>query len=154
MCMRSAFRVFISGLLLCLSCVWVQAQDTGKGQRQSLRQSVCVVYPEFTPEDSVLLCKYAMMLVREGKSPEARQTRNRVRGAFGSGVVTDRCVLTNRHVVCYARTAKLVFEYEIWDEEGVTLFVKGRSVQVFMDMNYQLIWTNPPFFEEWKKKWL
>ena len=55
---------------------------------------------------------------------------------------------------CPTDAAKLVFEYEIWDEEGVTLFVKGRSVQVFMDMNYQLIWTNPPFFEEWKKKWL
>lgn len=116
--MRSAFRALLAGVMLCWSCFCaealnvgqIEAQGASEGKRQSLRQSVCVVYPEFTAEDSVLLCKYAMMLVREGKSLEARQTRGRVRGAFGSGVVTERCVLTNRHVVCYARTAKLVFE--------------------------------------------
>jgi hypothetical protein len=25
-------------------------------------------------------------------------------------------------------------------------------VQVFMDKNYQLIWTNPDFYAEWKKR--
>ena len=48
--------------------------------------------------------------------------------------------------------AKIVFDYEIWDKEGKTLFAKGHSVQVFMDLNYQLVWGNPPFYEEWKKK--
>jgi acyl-CoA thioester hydrolase len=24
---------------------------------------------------------------------------------------------------------------------------------VFMDTNYELVWDNPPFYEEWKKRW-
>jgi thioesterase family protein len=24
---------------------------------------------------------------------------------------------------------------------------------VFMDTDYQLVWDNPPFYLEWKKKW-
>ena len=29
----------------------------------------------------------------------------------------------------------------------------GRSVQVFMDKNYQLVWTSPQFYEDWKQLW-
>lgn len=49
-------------------------------------------------------------------------------------------------------SAKIVFEYEIRNMEDDTLIATGRSVQVFMDLNYQLVWMNPPFFEEWKKE--
>ena len=49
-------------------------------------------------------------------------------------------------------SAKIVFEYEIRNTEDDTLIATGRSVQVFMDLNYQLVWMNPPFFEEWKKE--
>ena len=97
----SYLRMLLAGIVLLASCAELQAQ--------SLRQSVCVVYPEFSKEDSVLLTKYAMLLYREGKPVEARETRSHARGSFGSGVVTDACVLTNRHVIQYARTAKLVF---------------------------------------------
>ena len=83
-------------------CIFLQAQ--------SLRNSVCIVYPEYSPADSALLTKYSMYLFRQGKSVESRQTRGLVRGSFGSGVVTPTCVLTNRHVVRYARKAKLVFQ--------------------------------------------
>lgn len=50
-------------------------------------------------------------------------------------------------------SAKIVFEYEIVDPEWGTVFATGRSVQVFMDRNYQLVWDNPEFYREWKKRW-
>jgi acyl-CoA thioester hydrolase len=49
--------------------------------------------------------------------------------------------------------AKIVFDYEIHDPETDEIMASGRSVQVFMDKNYQLIWTNPEFYIEWKKMW-
>lgn len=49
--------------------------------------------------------------------------------------------------------AKIVFEYEIVDEKDGTVFATGKSVQVFMDRNYALVWENPSFYEEWKRKW-
>ena len=50
--------------------------------------------------------------------------------------------------------AKIVFDYEIHDTADGSLIATGHSVQVFMDRRYQLVWFNPPFYEEWKKKWL
>ena len=49
--------------------------------------------------------------------------------------------------------AKIVFDYEIIDAETGTVFATAHSVQVFMDMNYNLMWDNPGFFVEWKKLW-
>ena len=50
--------------------------------------------------------------------------------------------------------AKIVFDYEISNPENGDVLATGHSVQVFMDLNYQLVWTNPDFYEEWKKRWL
>ena len=50
--------------------------------------------------------------------------------------------------------AKIIFEYEIRSLEDNTLIATGRSVQVFLDKQYQLVWTNPAFYEDWKKKYL
>lgn len=49
--------------------------------------------------------------------------------------------------------AKIVFDYEIRDQETDILYCKARTVQVFMDMDYNLVLTNPDFFENWKTKW-
>jgi acyl-CoA thioester hydrolase len=49
-------------------------------------------------------------------------------------------------------SAKIVFDYKITD--GDTLLATAHTVQVFMDKQYKLVLGNPPFFEEWKKKWL
>lgn len=49
--------------------------------------------------------------------------------------------------------AKIVFDYEIFDPEDGSLYLTAQTTQVFMDMNYELMWDNPPFFAEWKKKW-
>ena len=49
--------------------------------------------------------------------------------------------------------AKIVFDYEIHDAEDDSLIATGHSVQVFMDLNYQLVWDNPPFYQLWKERW-
>lgn len=49
--------------------------------------------------------------------------------------------------------AKIVFDYEIIDVSDGSTVATGRSVQVFMDKDYHLIWENPPFYREWKAKW-
>ena len=49
--------------------------------------------------------------------------------------------------------AKIVFDYEIRDVETDLLYCKARTIQVFMDMDYNLILINPDFFDKWKNKW-
>lgn len=46
--------------------------------------------------------------------------------------------------------AKIVFDYKIHNVADNELMATGRSVQVFLDKEYQLVWTNPQFYEEWK----
>ena len=48
--------------------------------------------------------------------------------------------------------AKIIFDYEIYDAEGGSLIATGYSIQVFLDKAYQLVWTNPDFYLEWKQK--
>lgn len=48
-------------------------------------------------------------------------------------------------------SAKIVFDYEIYDPDSGTIFITARSVQVFMDTNYNLMWYDPEFYTEWKK---
>ena len=49
--------------------------------------------------------------------------------------------------------AKLVFDYEIHDTADESLLATAHSVQVFMDLNYQLVLYSPKFYEEWQKRW-
>lgn len=49
--------------------------------------------------------------------------------------------------------AKIVFDYEIIDTADGSLIATGHSVQVFMDMQYNLVWENPEFYLEWKRKY-
>lgn len=51
-------------------------------------------------------------------------------------------------------SAKIVFEYEIRDNITGKILATGRSVQVFMDKDYNLVWYAPEFYREWKQKWL
>ncbi len=48
--------------------------------------------------------------------------------------------------------AKIIFEYEIRSLDDNALVAEGRSVQVFLDKNYQLVWGNPDFYTEWKRR--
>ena len=49
--------------------------------------------------------------------------------------------------------AKLVFDYEIHDTADESLLATAHSVQVFMDLNYQLVLYSPKFYEEWQQRW-
>ena len=51
-------------------------------------------------------------------------------------------------------SAKIVFDYKIYDSNDGSLLASGRSTEVFMDKDYKLVLYNPPFYEEWKKRWL
>lgn len=63
--------------------------------------------------------------------------------------------MTPRIDIIYRPTAaaKIVFDYEIYDTEDNSLIATGSSVQFFMDLNYQLVWDNPSFYQEWKERW-
>lgn len=58
-------------------------------------------------------------------------------------------------VITYIPTesAKIVFDYKIIDETDGSVYATGRTVQVFMDRDYQLVWENPEFYRKWKEKW-
>jgi Predicted thioesterase len=64
--------------------------------------------------------------------------------------------MTPEITITYVPTdaAKIVFDYEIRNQATQEVMVTGRTVQVFMDLNYELVWTNPEFYEAWKQKWL
>jgi acyl-CoA thioester hydrolase len=47
--------------------------------------------------------------------------------------------------------AKMVFRYKIFDAKN-KIACTGETVQVFLDKKGELMLTNPPFYEEWKKK--
>jgi acyl-CoA thioester hydrolase len=47
--------------------------------------------------------------------------------------------------------AKVIFDYEIRLTTDNSLIATGSSTQVFLDRNYNLVWTNPPFYETWKR---
>jgi len=49
--------------------------------------------------------------------------------------------------------AKVIFDYEIYLTSDNSLIATGTSTQVFLDHDYNLMWTNPPFYEEWKRKY-
>lgn len=49
--------------------------------------------------------------------------------------------------------AKIVFDYEIRDTVSGRTLATGRSVQVFMTLDYKMVLTNPEFFVRWKKRW-
>lgn len=56
-------------------------------------------------------------------------------------------------IYCPTEAAKIVFDYEIHDTVDDSLIATGHSVQVFMDLTYQLVWDNPPFYQQWKERW-
>ena len=58
-------------------------------------------------------------------------------------------------IITYRPTesAKIVFDYEIRDRDTGTVCATGRSVQVFMDRNYELVWDPLELYRNWQKKW-
>lgn len=48
--------------------------------------------------------------------------------------------------------AKITYAFRIFRASDNELVATGESVQVFLDMDRELVLTIPPFFEAWKKK--
>lgn len=48
-------------------------------------------------------------------------------------------------------SAKIIFDYEIYDPATGAVYLTAHSVQVFMDRDYNLMWYSPEFYTEWKK---
>lgn len=50
--------------------------------------------------------------------------------------------------------AKIIFEYKIYNQNN-ELACAGKTIQVFVNVeNRELLITTPPFFEEWKNRYL
>lgn len=49
--------------------------------------------------------------------------------------------------------AKIIFTYKIFNETDDIVCI-GKTVQVMTSVSKELIFVNPPFIQEWKKKWL
>jgi acyl-CoA thioester hydrolase len=63
----------------------------------------------------------------------------------------DRLIIESRFIPCDA--AKIIFEFTLFNAQNGEVVAKGSSMQVFLDKETSTLQlTNPPFFEEWKKK--
>lgn len=49
-------------------------------------------------------------------------------------------------------TAKVIFDYKLYDKESGDVFLTARTVQVFMDRDYKLMWFSPDFYTQWKRQ--
>lgn len=80
---------------------------------QDLRESVCVVRGEYSAEEKAVLEDFAMWLSRANFLSDSRVLSVYKNGTFGSGAVVEtggkRYVLTNRHVVGYAKEMTVEF---------------------------------------------
>ncbi len=66
-------------------------------------------------------------------------------------LVGERAVIETKYVE--SKAAKLKFVYTIYNAESREIVATGKSVQVFLDLNHELLYTQPRFFSDWKKKW-
>lgn len=63
----------------------------------------------------------------------------------------EKAIVETKYVDCEA--AKLKFEYTIYRSCNNEVVATGKSIQVFLNTEGELLLTIPPFFYEWKKKW-
>lgn len=63
----------------------------------------------------------------------------------------DQAIIETRYIATDA--AKIIFEYTVFQADGITPAATGTSMQVFLNNNNELELTNPEFYLDWKKKW-
>jgi acyl-CoA thioester hydrolase len=61
-----------------------------------------------------------------------------------TGIINTRFIDTD--------AAKIIYEYSIYNKETKCLLCTAKTVQVFLDLNRDLVLTPPAFFIEWKKR--
>jgi acyl-CoA thioester hydrolase len=65
----------------------------------------------------------------------------------------DTVVVETNFIPCLA--AKIQFNYRLFNKKNREVVATGSSLQVFLDKEYSILQLqNPPFFEEWKRKYL
>jgi acyl-CoA thioester hydrolase len=52
----------------------------------------------------------------------------------------------------YTESAKIIFKYRILNKDTGELSVSGSSMQVFTDLNGNLMFSHPEFYTQWKIK--
>jgi len=63
----------------------------------------------------------------------------------------DSVIVETKYIPCEA--AKMKFDYRLFNAATNELVATGSSVQVFLEKESSTLQlTNPPFFEEWKKR--
>ncbi len=65
-------------------------------------------------------------------------------------VYGDAAVVETRFVDCEA--AKIQYEYRLTHHKTHEIIATGSSVQVFLNLNRELLLDFPPFFLDWKKR--
>jgi acyl-CoA thioester hydrolase len=60
-------------------------------------------------------------------------------------------VVTIETTVVETPAAKIIYRFKIIDAKG-EVACTGETTQVFLDKDGNLMLTNPPFYEEWKRK--
>ena len=74
-----------------------------------------------------------------------------LRFAFKSPLIYgDRASVTITYIPC--PSAKIRFEYTLYNITRDRLAATGESTQVFLDKDYQLVIYNPDFYTAWKLK--
>lgn len=53
-----------------------------------------------------------------------------------------------------SQAAKLTYEYQVFRKSDMQLVLEAKTVQVFTDINENLILVSPDWFVDWKKKYL
>ncbi|MBR4815607.1 MAG: acyl-CoA thioesterase [Paludibacteraceae bacterium] len=69
-----------------------------------------------------------------------------------SVTVGDTVIVETRYVP--TKAAKIIFEYSIFRKSDNALVLTATTTQVFMSKSEGILeLNNPPFYEEWKKRW-
>jgi len=50
-----------------------------------------------------------------------------------------------------AEAAKIIYDFKIYRSSDKELVATGQSIQVFLDMEFDLVLTAPKFFSDWKE---
>jgi acyl-CoA thioester hydrolase len=64
----------------------------------------------------------------------------------------DKAIVETKYIDC--SSAKLIFEYTIYRSSNMDVVATATSIQVFLNMNMELMLTLPEFFAKWKAKYV
>lgn len=63
----------------------------------------------------------------------------------------EEAIIETRYLACDA--AKIKFEYTLYRATDQSVVATGSTVQVFLNPHKELELLNPPFYQDWKRKW-